>query len=87
MRTQLIEGTDPRPDDKEILSVVRKETKGSNRELNERVLGIRNAAGQLYRRFTTYGPGEFMGVCTALEAYGLKPQSVARGDRCDEVFG
>lgn len=90
MKTKLIEGTDPRTDDQEILAAINTETDsefgGGGHAM---VIGIRNNAGKIYRAFRVEGMGDYMRAVFALNELGLKDElqdlpSMREG--CDSIF-
>lgn len=90
MRTKLIDGTSPRPDDQQITAAVEAE---ADRQFGgggmEFIIGVRNASGQLYRAFGAQGMGEFVRAGEALKGLGLTDElDGEKGMRhgCDAIF-
>lgn len=90
MRTKLIDGTSPRPDDQQITATVEAE---ADRQFGgggmEFIIGVRNAGGQLYRAFSAQGLGEFVRACEALKGLGLADElggEKGMRDGCDAIF-
>lgn len=90
MQTKLLEGIVPRIDDQLIMAMVEAqahvEWRGTGKD---RVIGIRNESGQIYRHVIASGMGEFMHLISALEAINLQEQlldTLGMREGCDAIF-
>lgn len=90
MRTKLIDGTSPRPDDQQITAAVKAEADHQfGGGAMDFVIGVRNAGGQLYRAFVAQGMGEFVRACETLKGLGLADELdgvVGMRHGCDAIF-
>ena len=88
MQTQLIQGTDPRTNDQQVLAAVKAQAGGDGGG-NTMVIGVRNDGGVLYRRIHVTGLGNFLGAVGALQGLGMRDelehQDTMR-DGCDAIF-
>lgn len=74
MRTQLIEGNQPRADDQDLLALVEAHAAKGRQAVAGRQyarMAIRNEAGAIYRAIITSGPREHRAIHEALRGYGL----------------
>lgn len=90
MQTKLLEGIVPRIDDQLIMVMVQAqchvEGRGGGKD---RVIGLRNEAGQIYRHFIADGLGEFMRLISLLESLNLREQlldTLGMREGCDAIF-
>lgn len=90
MQTKLLEGIAPRIDDYLIMVTVEALAKiqwhGAGKD---RVIGLRNESGQIYRHFIASGMGEFLHLTSALEDLNLQEQlldTLGMREGCDAVF-
>lgn len=90
MQTKLLEGIVPRTDDQLIMTMVEAQShiewRGTGKD---RVIGLRNESGQIYRHVIASGMGEFMHLIATLEALNLREQlldTLGMREECDAIF-
>ena len=90
MQTKLLEGIVPRIDDQLIMAMVEAQAHVEWRgTVKDRVIGIRNESGQVYRHVIASGMGEFMHLISTLEALNLREQlldTLGMREECDAIF-
>lgn len=88
MTTKLIKGVEPLAIDHEVLAAIKKNTR-QDLGGTVMVIGIRNAAGQLYRTAKVSGLSNFMGVVGALQDLDLVDElehETTMREGCDAIF-
>ncbi|WP_407714193.1 hypothetical protein ACJJWD_21265 [Comamonas testosteroni] len=90
MQTKLLKGIVPRTDDQLIMAMVEAQShiewRGTGKD---RVIGLRNESGQIYRHVIASGMGEFMHLISTLEALNLREQlldTIGMRGGCDVIF-
>ena len=88
MTTKLIKGVEPLAMDHQILAAIEENT---HPDLggNAMSIGVRNAAGQIYRTVKVSGLANFMGVVGALQGLDLVDElehETTMRDGCDAIF-
>ncbi|MDN5503908.1 MAG: hypothetical protein L0H10_08815 [Comamonas sp.] len=90
MQTKLLEGIVPRIDDQLIMAMVEAQAHiewcGTGKD---RVIGLRNDSGQIYRHVVANGMGEFMHLISVLETLNLREQlldTFGMREGCDTIF-
>ncbi len=74
MRTELIEGNEPRPDDKDLLSLIERHAHNgpqARRGVQYSRIALRNRVGAIYRVVFPSGAREHRAIHEALRGYGL----------------
>ena len=87
VETKLIEGVEPRPIDKKVLAVTRKNA--SEWDYGDRWrIAIRNQAGAIYRTIKMDSMGIYAGIETGLHALGLRNEVTGNRpvDGFDAIF-
>lgn len=88
MRTQIIDGANPRTNDQDVVTAVEAQARGNGGGATM-VIGVRNEGGALYRRFHVTGLGDFMGAVGALQDLGMQDElanETTMREGCDAIF-
>lgn len=88
MKTKLIDGVAPLPDDDEILTLITEETDPYGGR-GTYAIGIRNTSGEIYRVVNPESLSETTGVMEGLKALGFADElNDIKGmrERCDSIM-